>query len=322
MIEDNPPFFSRVSQIEISEDNEEQRIDNFLVSRLKGVPKSRIYRILRKGEVRVNKGRVKPAYRLQKGDIVRIPPIRVSGTGEAPEKPHPEMVKRLQEAILYESRELLILNKPSGIAVHGGSGVSQGVIETLRAALPETRFLELVHRLDRDTSGCLLIAKKRSALRILHELLRKNGIDKRYLALVKGEWRGGEQRVAVPLRKNQLSSGERIVRVDPQGKSAVTLFKPICQYQQATLVEVRLITGRTHQVRVHAAHIGHPVAGDEKYGDSFFNKTMRAAGLSRLFLHARSLDFQLAPDAAPVQVTAPLEKKLQVLLSRLDSGAK
>ncbi len=305
-------------QIEINDDNEGQRIDNFLVTKLKGVPKSRIYRILRKGEVRVNKGRVKPAYRLQSGDIVRIPPVRVAVPGASQKQLLPGLVKRLHEAILYEDSNLLIINKPPGIAVHGGSGVNQGVIETLRAAQLEARFLELVHRLDRDTSGCLIIAKKRSILRTLHELLRSDGVDKRYLALVEGKWQGGKQRVEAPLRKNQLTSGERIVRVDPQGKPAITLFKPIHQYQQATLVEVKLITGRTHQVRVHAAHIGHPIAGDEKYGNPAFNKLMRTQGLSRLFLHARSLNFKLAPDAAPIQVSAPLQNKLQALLDRLE----
>ncbi len=318
MTENNITPPSRVRQIEINDDNEGQRIDNFLFAKLKGVPKSRVYRIVRKGEVRVNKGRIRPDYRLKPGDIVRIPPIRVAEGGTPQNQRLPALEKRLRKGILYEDPNLLILNKPSGVAVHGGSGVSQGVIETLRAAQPEIRFLELVHRLDRDTSGCLIIAKKRSTLRILHELLRRDGIDKRYLALVEGRWQGGKQQVDVPLRKNQLSSGERIVRVDPQGKSAVTLFKPVWRYRQATLVEVKLITGRTHQIRVHAAHIGHPVAGDEKYGNPAFNKIIRATGLSRLFLHAHSLDFKLAPDATPVRVTAPLEDELSAVLDRLE----
>ncbi len=320
MAENNTTSPPRVRQMKINDDNKGQRIDNFLFAKLKGVPKSRIYRILRKGEVRVNKGRIKPDYRLKPGDIVRIPPIRVAEGGALPNQQLPALAKQLHKGILYEDPNLLILNKPSGIAVHGGSGVSQGVIETLRAAQPEIRFLELVHRLDRDTSGCLIIAKKRSTLRILHELLRSEGVDKRYLALVEGRWRGGKQQVDAPLRKNQLSSGERIVRVDPQGKSAVTLFKPVCLYRQATLVEIKLVTGRTHQVRVHAAHIGHPVAGDEKYGNPAFNKVMRTMGLSRLFLHAHSLNFKLAPDATPVGVTAPLEEKLQAVLERLEGA--
>jgi len=321
MIANNSTSPPRVRQIEIHEDNEGQRIDNFLVTRLKGVPKSRIYRILRKGEVRVNKGRIKPAYRLKKGDVVRIPPIRTGGQGSSQEQWLPALANRLQKAILYDDPSLLVLNKPSGIAVHGGSGVSQGLIETLRAAQPETRFLELVHRLDRDTSGCLIIARKRSTLRVLHELFRSDGVDKRYWALVEGRWQGGKRRVEAPLRKNQLASGERIVRVDPQGKNAVTLFKPLCHYPQATLVEAKLITGRTHQVRVHAAHIGHPIAGDEKYGSTAFNKLMRTQGLSRLFLHAHSLNFQLSADATPIQVNAPLQDELQTLLTHLENSS-
>ena len=308
--------FSRPQQIAIGNENEGQRIDNFLISRLKGVPKSRIYRILRKGEVRINKGRIRPNYRLKEGDIIRIPPIRVA---EAPfSGPPPALLaKRLADTILYEDSELLVIDKPSGIAVHGGSGVSQGVIETLRAMRPEARFLELVHRLDRDTSGCLMIAKKRSALRALHELLRNDHIDKRYVALVKGKWKGGERRVKAPLHKNTLASGERIVRVDPEGKSAVTVFRPVRRYPHATLVEATLLTGRTHQIRVHAAHIGHPIAGDEKYGSASFNREMRELGLSRLFLHARSLRFRLREESDPLQLEAPLPGELERLLKNL-----
>ncbi len=321
MATDNPPA-PRVRMIEITDDNEGQRIDNFLITRLKGVPKSRIYRILRKGEVRVNKGRIKPAYRLKKGDVVRVPPVRIAERNASQEQLLPVLARQLREAVLYEDTNLFVLNKPSGVAVHGGSGIGQGVIETLRAAQPEAHFLELVHRLDRDTSGCLIVAKKRSVLRILHELLRGDGVDKRYLALVEGKWQGGKQRVSAPLRKNQLASGERIVRVDPQGKTAITLFKPVCHYPRATLVDVRLVTGRTHQIRVHAAHIGHPIAGDEKYGSTDFNKLMRTVGLSRLFLHACSLSFKLTADAAPVQINAPLQHELQMLLTRLEEQSK
>jgi len=308
--------FSRPREIPIGEENEGQRIDNFLIGKLKGVPKSRIYRMLRRGEVRVNKGRIRPNHRLKAGDILRIPPVRIAGAPSSG-PPLPRLAKRLADAILYEDNDLLVSDKPSGIAVHGGSGISQGVIETLRAMRPEARFLELVHRLDRDTSGCLMIAKKRSTLRMLHELLRGDGIEKRYLALVKGEWKGGKRRIQAPLRKNMLASGERIVRVDAEGKPAVTLFRPLLRYPQATLVEAALLTGRTHQIRVHAAHIGHPIAGDEKYGCTAFNKQMRMRGLSRLFLHARSLRFPAGRDADPIQLDAPLPKELESLLARL-----
>ncbi len=313
--------FSHPQEITIDKGNEGRRIDNFLISRLKGVPKSRIYRILRKGEVRINKGRIRPNYRLKEGDILRIPPIRVA---EAPfSGPPPALLaRRLADTVLHEDGELLVIDKPSGIAVHGGSGVSQGVIETLRAMRPDARFLELVHRLDRDTSGCLMIAKKRSALRALHELLRNDHIDKRYLALVRGKWKGGERRVKAPLHKNTLASGERIVRVDPEGKSAVTVFRPVRRYPQATLVEATLHTGRTHQIRVHAAHIGHPIAGDEKYGSASFNREMRELGLSRLFLHARSLRFRLREENDTLQLEAPLPGELELLLKKLEKTTR
>ncbi len=309
--------FSRPQRIAIGSENEGQRIDNFLICKLKGVPKSRIYRILRKGEVRINKGRIRPDYRLKEGDIVRIPPIRIAATSPTG-APSPRLTERLTAAILYEDNNLLVINKPSGIAVHGGSGVSQGVIETLRAARPEARFLELVHRLDRDTSGCLLIAKKRSMLRTLHELLRTDEVDKRYLALVKGKWKGGKQRVEIPLRKNVLASGERMVRVNTDGKPATTLFKPLLRYPQATLVEATLLTGRTHQIRVHAAHIGHPIAGDEKYGSPTFNRQMRTMGLTRLFLHARALHFELEKEKKSMEFQAPLPEELKSVLEHLE----
>ncbi len=303
--------------IPIGSENDGQRIDNFLITLLKGVPKSRIYRILRKGEVRVNKGRIRPGYRLKKGDMVRIPPIRVS-CDRPPDSPAPYLSARLAQATLYEDDGLLVINKPSGIAVHGGSGLSQGIIETLRAGRPEERFLELVHRLDRDTSGCLMVAKKRSVLRKLHELLRCDKFDKRYLALVEGEWKGGEKRVEAPLRKNMLSSGERIVRVDPQGKPAITLFRPVRRYSGATLLEATLLTGRTHQIRVHAAHVGHPIAGDAKYGSPTFNKRMRNLGLKRLFLHARTVSFELPPEDVPLEFHAPLPDELEAVLNQLE----
>jgi 23S rRNA pseudouridine955/2504/2580 synthase len=268
--------------------------------------------------VRVNKGRAKPTYRLQAGDQVRIPPVR-RAEEIPPATPGRRQIRQLGESILYEDEGLLILNKPSGLAVHGGSGVSLGVIEILRASRPEAPFLELAHRLDRDTSGCLIIAKKRSYLRHLHKLLREEGMDKRYVALLKGPWRGGERRVNAALRKNILQSGERVVKVEAEGKSSETLFRPLRQWPAATLVEVRPLTGRTHQIRVHAAHLGQPVAGDDKYGDADFNRAMQAQGLRRLFLHAASLGF-ISPDGQPIAVKAPLDPALQQVLDRLDHG--
>ncbi len=306
---------NRPREVSIDEGSAGQRIDNFLLKCLKGVPKSRIYRILRKGEVRVNKGRVKPDYRLKQGDCVRIPPVRVSETS-APVRPGERILKLLEQRILYEDKGLLILNKPSGMAVHGGSGISFGIIEGLRAMRPQAPFLELAHRLDRETSGCLVIAKKRSALRAFQELLRSGGMDKYYLTLVRGRWSGGKRGIDVPLRKNTLKSGERVVRVADDGKAALSIFEPITIYPNASLMRVKLITGRTHQVRVHAMHAGHPIAGDAKYGDNEFNKAMGKIGLKRLFLHASRLKFQLPDAVKPIEVEAPLDEELQQVLER------
>ena len=305
-----------VELVEISADLAGQRLDNYLLNRLKGAPRSLIYRIVRRGEVRGNKGRIRPEYRLKAGDTVRIPPVKLPPRNAVP-RPGAQVLRLLEAAILYEDDRLLILNKPSGLAVHGGSGLSYGVIEGLRALRPQAPYLELVHRLDRDTSGCLLIAKKRSALRRLHELLRSNRMDKRYLALVKGPWRGGERQVTAPLLKNILRSGERMVRVDAAGKPASSVFRPLAISKTASLVEVKLETGRTHQVRVHAASLGQPIAGDDKYGDDDFNRRMREVGLKRLFLHAQALRFQLAEGEAPLEVRAPLDDELKQVLLKL-----
>jgi len=309
---------SRAYCVEIDNEREGQRIDNFLLSTLKGVPRTRIYRMLRKGEVRVNKGRVKATYRLLAGDSVRIPPVRTAQSGDTV-RPGESVLRRIEASILREEPGYLVLNKPSGIAVHGGSGLSYGVIEALRALRSEAPFLELVHRLDRDTSGCLIIAKRRSVLREFHRLLREDGMQKRYLALVKGRWQGGERRIAAPLRKNTLRSGERLVTVDrSEGKTSLSLFRPLAVFADASLMEVELKTGRTHQIRVHAAHIGHPIAGDDKYGDGDFDRRMREQGLRRLFLHARSLCFQLAGQNE-VCVEAPLGAELEAVLARLEA---
>ena len=254
---------------------------------------------------------------LQVGDRVRIPPIRRDNT--SPREPSEQLKARLDEALLYEDERILVINKPAGMAVHGGSGVSAGVIETLRAIRADASRLELVHRLDRDTSGCLLISKRTSVLRKLHELIRENRVDKRYLALVAGSWRKGAKRVDVPLLKNTLQGGERVVRVDPDGKPAETRFKRLERYTEATLVEVELITGRTHQIRVHAAWLGSPVLGDTKYGDPTANRRMRDLGLKRLFLHAHRIGFFWPGEKQETVIEAPLPEALQCVIDNIKS---
>ncbi|GAB2928337.1 23S rRNA pseudouridine(955/2504/2580) synthase RluC [Hafnia psychrotolerans] len=306
-----------VQLISISEDEAGQRIDNFLLKILKGVPKSMIYRIVRKGEVRVNKKRIKPEYKLLADDIVRVPPVRVAERDEIPVSAKLDKVAALNDCILYEDDHLLILNKPSGTAVHGGSGLSFGVIEGLRALRPDARFLELVHRLDRDTSGVLLVAKKRSALRSLHEQLRMKGMQKDYLALVRGEWQPHCKVVQAPLLKNILQSGERIVRVNAQGKPSETRFKIEERYAFATLVKASPVTGRTHQIRVHAQHAGHPIAFDDRYGDREFDGQLAGTGLNRLFLHAAALRFEHPGTGETMRIEAPLDLKLRNCLKKL-----
>jgi len=306
-----------VQLIPISEDEAGQRIDNFLLKILKGVPKSMIYRIVRKGEVRVNKKRIKPEYKLLSGDEVRVPPVRVAERDEVPVSAKLDKVAALADCILYEDDHLLILNKPSGTAVHGGSGLSFGVIEGLRALRPEARFLELVHRLDRDTSGVLLIAKKRSALRSLHEQLRLKGMQKDYLALVRGEWQSHCKVMQAPLLKNILQSGERIVRVNAEGKPSETRFKIEERYEFATLVKASPVTGRTHQIRVHAQYAGHPIAFDDRYGDREFDGQLAGTGLNRLFLHAAALRFEHPGTGETMRVEAPLDLKLRNCLKKL-----
>jgi 23S rRNA pseudouridine955/2504/2580 synthase len=291
-----------------------QRIDNFLFTRLKGIPKSRIYRCLRRGEIRVNGRRIKAHYRLQLGDSVRIPPLR-EGNSAARPRPGANVLSLIENRIIYETAGFLVLNKPAGIAVHGGSGMSFGVIEALRQLRSESPFLELVHRLDRETSGCLLIAKRRGTLRALHEALRTGRVRKVYNALLMGRWHGGVQRVNASLGK-KMRSGERIVSVSEDGKTAETVFSPVQYFAEATLVDVLLKTGRTHQIRVHAAHLGVPVAGDDKYGHAHFNQRMRQCGLRRLFLHAASLSFELK-DSGPFTVKAPLGDDLSRVLAHL-----
>ncbi|MDH5360916.1 MAG: 23S rRNA pseudouridine(955/2504/2580) synthase RluC [Gammaproteobacteria bacterium] len=317
MNDQTPTTNAQVQLIDIGEEQAGQRIDNFLIRILKGAPKTLVYRILRKGEVRVNKGRIKPTYRLQSGDIVRVPPVRLSASQNIP--PGQKALQRVQASIIHEDDVLLILNKPSGIAVHGGSGVNYGIIEALRVLRPDAPFLELVHRLDRDTSGCLIIAKRRSALRNLHDQMRAHRMDKRYLALVKGQWNGGERRIDAKLRKFTLKSGENVVKVSDDGKESLSLFRAVKVYTGASLLTVKLITGRTHQVRVHAASLGMPLAGDEKYGDTGFNSAMEKLGLRRLFLHAEQLSFEHPKTAEHFTISAPLNDDLQQVLENLEA---
>jgi 23S rRNA pseudouridine955/2504/2580 synthase len=292
-----------------------QRIDNFLARHLKGVPKSHIYRILRRGEVRVNSGRIRPQYKVCAGDTVRIPPVRVSAPAAVEARP----MRNLEDRILFENSRCLVINKPSGIAVHGGSGMSYGVIEAFRAGRSQAPFLELAHRLDRETSGCLVLAKRRSFLRTFQEQLRQGKIVKHYLALVSGTWKDGTRTVTASLRKNLLRGGERMVSVDETGKQSISVFKPVTRFSTATLVDVELKTGRTHQIRVHGAHIGHPLAGDEKYGDPDFNLSMKRLGLRRLLLHAHYVEFADTADGENIAVSAPLDDELKAVIDRLES---
>ncbi|NHW03202.1 23S rRNA pseudouridine(955/2504/2580) synthase RluC [Stutzerimonas degradans] len=311
-----PSQTSGVQMLEVAPELAGQRIDNFLRTQLRGVPKTLIYRILRKGEVRVNKGRVKPEYKLQAGDLVRVPPLRLAERDE-PEPLAQGLLERLEAAIVYEDKALIVLNKPAGIAVHGGSGLSYGVIEALRQLRPDAKELELVHRLDRDTSGLLMIAKKRSMLRHLHQALRGDGVDKRYMALVRGRWETSKKQVNAPLLKNTLRSGERMVEVTEDGKEALTLFRVLRRFGDfATLVEARPVTGRTHQIRVHARHAGHSIAGDSKYGDEEFTREIRELGGKRLFLHAYALRVPL-PDGGELALEAPVDEVWTRTLEKL-----
>lgn len=307
-----------VTNYKVDERHAGQRIDNFLMTHLKTLPKSYIYRIIRKGEVRVNKKRIKPDYKLQYQDIVRIPPLKREA--EVPSKIHapPQyFIKQIQNNILYEDKNMLVLNKPSGMAVHGGSNVSFGLIEILRHIYPHERCLELVHRLDRDTSGCILIAKKPSVLKELHSLLRTEQVEKTYLALVKGCWPKHIHIVDAPLCKNHLQSGERIVNVHQDGKEALTEFKVLKRYREVTLVEAKPKTGRTHQIRVHAQYTGHAIVGDVKYCDRVFNKKMEEQGCKRLFLHAYRLEFVLATTGEKFSFQADLPQELTNFLEKL-----
>ncbi|HEV2431936.1 MAG TPA: RluA family pseudouridine synthase [Burkholderiales bacterium] len=299
-----PAVPSKAKWLVVGEESEAQRIDNFLLRELKGVPKSHVYRVIRSGEVRVNSGRVKPDYRLRVGDRVRLPPIRTA------QKPPP--ARPLDLPVVFEDAALLVIDKPTGVAVHGGSGVSYGVIESLRASRPQAKFLELVHRLDRDTSGLLLIAKKRGALLELHRMLREGEVRKIYLAVVKGAVANKTLELRESLHKYVTASGERRVSVHQDGKAAVTRAKRLRASKEFSLLEIELLTGRTHQIRVHLAHAGHPVVGDDKYGDFALNRALK----QRLQLHAAKLAFTHPVSGEAVRLESPLPAGMQSFLEK------
>jgi len=309
---------SAVRHVEIDAQEQGQRLDKALGRLLPGVPRSRIFRLIRRGEVRVNGRRASPEQRLTAGDSVRLPPVREAAP-DAPRRVPAGLIQIIEHAIIHEDERLLVLDKPGGVAVHGGSGLSFGVIEALRASRPQ-QTLELAHRLDRDTSGVLLIAKRSSALRALHALLRDGAVQKSYLALLAGRWNLGHKRIDAPLRTDLRVGGERTVKVDAHGKNALTEFKLIEHYgARASLIEAIIHTGRTHQIRVHAAYCGHPVAGDAKYGDEGFNEAMVPMGLTRMFLHAHSLSFVWPESGSEQSFSAPLPPQLRGVLDALNS---
>jgi 23S rRNA pseudouridine955/2504/2580 synthase len=300
----------------VTTDEAGQRIDNFLMRHFKTVPRSRVYRLLRKGEVRVNKKRVDAEYRIQEGDEVRLPPVRIDA-GDEPGRPSSSLVELLEKSIIFQDKHLLVIDKPAGVAVHGGSGMSFGVIEALRASRPREN-LELVHRLDRDTSGCLLIARDRATLTALHALIRNGGMHKTYMALVSGSWQLGTKRIDAPLATDNREHGERHVRVASAGKDSVSVFKPLQFFGSlATLMEVDIPTGRTHQIRVHASFAGHSLLGDDKYGDRDRNAELKNHGLKRTFLHAQSVAFEWPGSGVPFHVSTPLPAELAAVLDAI-----
>ncbi len=321
----SPAFYgsavsATVRYVIVDDETAGQRLDNFLIRHLKGLPRSRIYRIVRRGEVRVNRGRVRPSYRLKPGDRVRIPPVREAS--RQARKPSVELTAVLEQRVVYEDDRLLVIDKPSGLAVHGGSGVSHGLIEACRAMRPDCRRLELVHRLDKETSGLVMLAKRASLLRELHRLLRESRVDKRYIGLVRGRWPTGWKTITAPLKKNVLRSGERVVRVDAGGRESATEIRRLGRLRDASLIEARLLTGRTHQIRVHTAAAGFPLAGDRKYGDKEFNRRLKTLGLKRVFLHAASLSFADPLSGEIREFSAPLAPELREVLDALESEAR
>jgi len=311
---DNPS--KQVRFLDVAEEEAGQRLDNYLLRHTEGVPKTRVYRAIRKGEVRVNKGRCKPEYRMQVGDIVRVPPWAES-EAHATAAPSRLWEQRIRAAVLLDHPDFLAINKPTGLAVHGGSGVRLGLIESLRTLFPECRYLELVHRLDRDTSGVVLVAKNAGALRALHDQLRNDQVDKRYAALVAGKWPAYQKSVSAPLAKRHTPSGERIVKVAADGKASKTDVNVLERLPGATLIEAKPITGRTHQIRVHAMHTGYPILGDSKYETDLSRQLASEVNLKRLFLHARAISFNLGGER--YQLCCPLDAELESVLERLRS---
>ena len=306
---------SNASTLVVGAEGHDQRVDNFLLRHCRGVPRSHVYRILRTGEVRVNSGRVDATHRLREGDRIRVPPIRLAapkeGPGPAPAGP--------ELPVVYEDDALLVIDKPSGVAVHGGSGISFGVIERMRAARTKLKLLELVHRLDRETSGLLILAKKRAALVQLHDAMRAGRVAKRYLALVKGRWTQAERSVELPLRKSVTGTGERRVTVESDGKKALTVFRLERRFRDFTLLSAELRTGRTHQIRVHLAHLGFPIAGDDKYGDFELNRALSRRGLKRMFLHAAKLAFVHPAAGTTLRLESSLPAALAQFLESLEA---
>ncbi|MBD3649475.1 MAG: RluA family pseudouridine synthase [Pseudomonadales bacterium] len=308
-----------VRQLDVDEESAGQRLDNYLIRVLKGVPRSRIYRIIRKGEVRVNKGRARPETRLHAGDRVRIPPIRTA----APRERVAEHYDFIEKTIIYEDDVMLIVNKPAGLAVHGGSGISLGLIEALRACQPEARHLELIHRLDRDTSGCLMIAKRRAYQRLVQEALRqRSAVDKVYLAIVHGHWPKRLTRINAPLERDVLASGERISRVTAAGKASLTDYRCLAVGGSLSLIEAKPATGRTHQIRVHCLHAGFPVAGDSKYGDREADRRLAGHGYTRMMLHAHRLSVPALGDYPAVHVEAPVDEPMTQLMEEIKGFKK
>lgn len=327
---ETPPSAS-VQRVEVAEAEDNQRVDNFLTSRLKGLPRSRLYKLLRSGQVRVNGGRVKPSSRLHTGDEVRIPPVRLPTPGEI-QPASSGQLQRLRNAVLFEDEALILLNKPAGMAVHGGSGISLGLIELARQVWPKDSKLELVHRLDRDTSGVLMLARTRQALLAMQEQLREHRMEKTYTALVNGKWPKATRVIDAPLERNQLKSGERMVKVSGEGKAAESRFRILQPFKASsvqgadlpatTLVAVQILSGRTHQIRVHSQLAGHSLIGDEKYGAREVNRAFAKAGLKRMFLHSSSLVFRHPLSGDRVEIDAPLPDELQALVDQLDPGRR
>jgi len=308
---------ARATLLEVDEDAAAQRIDNYLLRRLKGVPKSHVYRVLRSGQVRVNSARVRPDYRLKPGDRVRVPPVRTASPVRARAAASHAIPGARALPVVFEDDALVVIDKPAGVAAHGGSGVRFGVIETLRATRPAAKFLELAHRLDRDTSGLLIIAKKRRALVELHRMLREGEVNKLYVALAKGRWRGGAREIREPLHKFVASGGERRVAVRAHGLAAATRVRPLAVSSECSLLELELLTGRTHQIRVHLAHVGHPVVGDDKYGDFAFNREMARRGMKRLCLHARRLELLHPLSGSPLRLESALPGEMQAAIDAM-----